>query len=69
MADKKLDVTPQEPAEEIGGDTPAQPEGPPGAGRGSPPPLRTRSRRSPPRSLPPDTAANDSTPSGRTARM
>ena len=56
MADKKLDVTPQEPAEEIGGDTPA-------------PPLRTRSRRSPPRSLPPDTAANDSTPSGRTARM
>lgn len=28
MADKKLDVTPQEPAEEIGGDTPAQPEEP-----------------------------------------
>lgn len=26
MADRKLDVTPQEPAEEIGGDTPAQPE-------------------------------------------
>lgn len=28
MADRKLDVTPQEPAEEIGGDTPAQPEEP-----------------------------------------
>lgn len=28
MADKKLDVTPQEPAEEIGEDTPAQPEEP-----------------------------------------
>ena len=28
MADKKLDVTPQEPAEEIGGDTPAQPDEP-----------------------------------------
>lgn len=28
MADKNLDVTPQEPAEEIGGDTPAQPEEP-----------------------------------------
>ena len=28
MADKKLDVTSQEPAEEIGGDTPAQPEEP-----------------------------------------
>ena len=41
MADRKLDVTPQEPAEEIGEETTAQP----------------------------DTAANDSTPSGRTARM
>lgn len=29
MADKKLDVTPQEPAEEIGDDTPEQPEEPP----------------------------------------
>jgi len=28
MADRKLDLTPQEPAEEIGGDTPAQPEEP-----------------------------------------
>lgn len=28
MADKKLDVTPQEPAEEIGDDTPEQPEEP-----------------------------------------
>lgn len=28
MADRKLDVTPQEPAEEIGGDAPAQPEEP-----------------------------------------
>lgn len=28
MADRKLDVTPQEPAEEIGVDTPAQPEEP-----------------------------------------
>lgn len=28
MADRKLDVTPQEPAEEIGEDTPAQPEEP-----------------------------------------
>lgn len=28
MADRTLDVTPQEPAEEIGGDTPAQPEEP-----------------------------------------
>lgn len=28
MADRKLDVTPQEPAEEIGGDTPVQPEEP-----------------------------------------
>ena len=28
MADKKLDVTPQEPVEEIGGDTTAQPEEP-----------------------------------------
>lgn len=28
MADRKLDVTPQEPAEEIGGDTPEQPEEP-----------------------------------------
>ena len=28
MADRKLDVTAQEPAEEIGGDTPAQPEEP-----------------------------------------
>lgn len=28
MADRKLDVTPQEPAEEIGGETPAQPEEP-----------------------------------------
>lgn len=28
MADRQLDVTPQEPAEEIGGDTPAQPEEP-----------------------------------------
>lgn len=28
MADRELDVTPQEPAEEIGGDTPAQPEEP-----------------------------------------
>ena len=28
MADKKLDVTPQEPVEEIGWDTPAQPEEP-----------------------------------------
>lgn len=28
MADRKLDVSPQEPAEEIGGDTPAQPEEP-----------------------------------------
>ena len=28
MADRKLDVTPQEPAEEIGRDTPAQPEEP-----------------------------------------
>lgn len=28
MADKKLDVTPQEPAEEIGDDTPEQPEKP-----------------------------------------
>lgn len=28
MADRKLDVTPQEPAEEIGVDTPEQPEGP-----------------------------------------
>lgn len=26
MADRKLDVTPQEPAEEIGDDTPEQPE-------------------------------------------
>lgn len=28
MANKKLDVTPQEPAEEIGDDTPEQPEEP-----------------------------------------
>ena len=28
MADRKLDVTPQEPAEEIGDDTPEQPEEP-----------------------------------------
>ena len=28
MADKKLDVTPQEPAEEIGEEAPAQPEDP-----------------------------------------
>lgn len=28
MADRKLDVTPQEPVEEIGDDTPAQPEEP-----------------------------------------
>lgn len=28
MADRKLDVTPQEPAEEIGDDTPVQPEEP-----------------------------------------
>lgn len=28
MADKKLDVIPQEPAEEIGDDTPEQPEEP-----------------------------------------
>ena len=28
MADKKLDVTPQEPAEEIGDNTPEQPEEP-----------------------------------------
>lgn len=28
MADRKLDVTPQEPAEEIGGETTAQPEEP-----------------------------------------
>lgn len=28
MADRKLDVTPQEPAEEIGDDTPTQPEEP-----------------------------------------
>lgn len=28
MADRKLDVTPQEPAEEIGGDTPERPEEP-----------------------------------------